>query len=459
MRWPGRAVLAIGLGSAAAGWAADPVEVLPPVSLTVEDAPTAPAVDAKATEPKPKEPAAEPQAPKPDRDVDRKPTVQLRGRFEADALGVTQSLANRLTIGDLESATGFRRARIGAQGTYGEQLRWVAEFDFADGDVRFDDVYAGLSGLPVPGELRVGHFWEPFGLEGQIGSNHFPFLERSPAIALDPGLNWGVALFAHTPDQTATFAAGIFRAGSDRVGRQQSEDPGLAYTARATWLAYHHGTDDPDTLVHVGAAASRRSPPDGVVAFQPDPQSTLLQAGESPLPPFIQGVTIPSQHVWLANLEMATAAGPAWAMAEWRIAAIDQTDAGGLTFWGWYLSAGYFLTGEHRRYDRARGTFDGVRVINPVYRLDDAAGCAPCGWGAWELVARVAYLDLADPDLPRAPNGLPAGAEAWTFTAGVNWYLTDFARLMLDCTQFRTRPPVGRWSGGTLFGGRFAVFW
>ncbi|HKB03700.1 MAG TPA: porin, partial [Gemmataceae bacterium] len=318
MRWPGRAVLAVALGWAAAAWAADPVEVLPPVALTVEDAPKAPSVDAKATEPKPKELAAKPEAPKPERESDGKPTVKLRGRFEADALGVTQSLANRLTVGDLQSATGFRRARVGAEGTYGERLRWVTEFDFADKNVRFDDVYAGLAGLPVPGELRVGHFWEPFGLEGPMSSNYQPFMERSLVNALGPGLNWGVGLFTHSPDEAATFAAGVFRAGSDRVGRQLSEDPGLAYTARATWLPYHDGTNDPNTLIHVGAAASRRSPPNDMIAFQPEPQSSLLQAGESPLPPFIQGVTIPAQRVWLANLEAAAVAGPMWAMSEWR---------------------------------------------------------------------------------------------------------------------------------------------
>src|SRR5262249_32690159 len=150
---------------------------------------------------------------------------------------------NQLAVGDFENATGFRRARLGAQGRLGEAFHWVTELDFADGNVQLTDVYGGLGGLPGPGGGRGGHFLEPFCLEVQISSNHFPFMEASPAAAFDPAWNWGVALFAHTPDETATFAAGVFRPGSDRVGRSFTQGAELAYTARATWLPYHDGAD------------------------------------------------------------------------------------------------------------------------------------------------------------------------------------------------------------------------
>src|SRR5262245_29639697 len=62
-----------------------------------------------------------------------KPLIELRGRIHADAIGVAQSARDKAIIGDVPSATGFRRARLGAQGTIGEQIDWVAEFDFAGG--------------------------------------------------------------------------------------------------------------------------------------------------------------------------------------------------------------------------------------------------------------------------------------------------------------------------------------
>src|SRR5262249_42888441 len=109
--------------------------------------------------------------------------------------------------------------------------------------------------------------------------------------------------------------------------------------------------------------------------------------------------------------------------------------------------------------DRARGTFGAVRVAEPVYRTDDKTVGLHGGPGAWEVVTRVGYLDLSDPNLPHASDGLPTGGDVLTAVVGWNWYLTDFMRLMVDYTHFRTRSPIGRWSDGDLFGARFAVFW
>src|SRR5262245_34159342 len=44
-----------------------------------------------------------------------KPVFELRGRINTDAILVNQSARNQAIIGDIENATGFRRARLGAQ--------------------------------------------------------------------------------------------------------------------------------------------------------------------------------------------------------------------------------------------------------------------------------------------------------------------------------------------------------
>ena len=63
---------------------------------------------------------------------DVKPAIELRGRIQADAILVNQSEKNKEIIGNIQNATGFRRARLGAQGSVGEQVHWIAEFDFAE---------------------------------------------------------------------------------------------------------------------------------------------------------------------------------------------------------------------------------------------------------------------------------------------------------------------------------------
>ena len=104
---------------------------------------------------------------------------------------VAQSAASQAQLGTLQSGYGFRRARIGAQGTVGDSATWVAEIDFANGDFRLRDMYIGLTALPYVQEVKVGYFREPFSLEGTTSSRYLTFLERSPINELDPARELG----------------------------------------------------------------------------------------------------------------------------------------------------------------------------------------------------------------------------------------------------------------------------
>src|SRR5688572_17264037 len=103
MGFPTRVAIGLAIVFATVGRSADPVEILPVVILSAVPEPTV----------------------NPSRPADAKPVVELRGRVEADALAPVQGLANRLAVGDFLNATGFRRARLGAEGTFGEHFRWV----------------------------------------------------------------------------------------------------------------------------------------------------------------------------------------------------------------------------------------------------------------------------------------------------------------------------------------------
>src|SRR5262249_26099840 len=48
------------------------------------------------------------------------PNFKLRGRIEADSITVSQSPKDKLLFGDFQDAVGFRRLRLGAEGTAGE---------------------------------------------------------------------------------------------------------------------------------------------------------------------------------------------------------------------------------------------------------------------------------------------------------------------------------------------------
>jgi phosphate-selective porin OprO/OprP len=107
-------------------------------------------------------------------------------------------------------------------------------------------------------------------------------------------------------------------------------------------------------------------------------------------------------------------------------------------FFGAYGEVGYFLTGETRGYRRGDGTWSRTKVLDPIGKG---------GAGAIQVVARYEYLDLVDDDLVNGPtNNFATGTSALaalnsrlgrggtqaSYLVGVNWYLNDYLRLMLN---------------------------
>ena len=386
------------------------------------------------------------------------PAVKLRGRIEVDAVMVVQSEASKALLGDLQNGYGFRRARLGAQGTVGSSALWVAEIDFAGGDVQLRDMFVGLTALPGVRQVRVGHFREPFSLEGATSSNFITFLERSPLNQLDPTRNWGVAGYWWPDGERLTFALGAFRDDTTSAGLSVGDDDAWAVTTRLTWLPVYEDRGGAYRLVHVGAAFSQRRPAGGVVQYNLDPQSNLLMVPDNPPSPFLPGVDVPASGQQLYNLQAAGIRGPLSIQGEWFGSAIQQKGAGVVFLHGFYAYASYFLTGEHRGYDRQRGAFDRVAVRRPLVRSE---GAPASGFGAVELAARFAVADYASGNLPvpSAPARAIPGAVVYEATFGVNWYLNDHTRVMANYTL--AVPDVGGYPALPVhvFGLRTAIYW
>ena len=81
---------------------------------------------------------------------------------------------------------------------------------------------------------------------------------------------------------------------------------------------------------------------------------------------------------------------------------LDLHDGSDPTFDGWYVTAGWVVTGEHRPYDRKAGY---ARRILPSGH-----------WGAVEIIGRYGRVDLTDGPVE---GGFMDGW--WT---GVNWWAT-----------------------------------
>lgn len=385
-----------------------------------------------------------------------KPTIRLRGRIEAEAVMAAQSAASQAAIGDLQNGYGFRRVRLGAQGNIEDSTSWVSEVELAGGNVRLRDVFVGLDAIPWFSQIRIGHFREPYNLEGMTSSNFITFMERSPPNVLSPVRNWGVCGYWWTDDELILYSLGVFRDGTNNSGQSTGDDDNWAYTTRLTGLPIYEPDGDVFQLVHVGTAFSQRVPPNGVISFTPGGVSNLLTVEDNPGSPYLPVVNIPANDYQLYNLQAAWVRGPLSFQTEWSAAVVQQTDAGVVFVHGMYVYGSYFLTGEHRTYNRTRGSFDQVDVLLPVTRVRSGR---PRGRGALELAGRFSYLDFNSSSMPLDVNGTPAATNLCELTAGVNWYLNSYTRMMFDYTAGMPNKIGFGTTVASIFGIRAAIFW
>ena len=98
--------------------------------------------------------------------------------------------------------------------------------------------------------------------------------------------------------------------------------------------------------------------------------------------------------------------------------------------WGGYIYASYFLTGEHREYNKQYAAFGRIHPLENFWWVD--SDCEDCnyGHGAWELAARFSYLDYDQAGLTAIP--FDSRGELTNFTLGVNWYWSPHIRMMFN---------------------------
>ncbi len=306
-------------------------------------------------------------------------------------------------VGELDDGTEFRRARLYLSGTIYDNTEFKLQFDFADGDSDFKDVYLGLRNVPVVGSVRVGHFKEPFSLEELTSSNYITFMERSLVTTFAPARNTGIMLRNHMLDKRMTWAAGFFR-DTDDFG-EGSGGRNYNVTARLTGLPWYE--DKGEKLLHLGVAYTHKNFEDDMVRFRARPEAHLSHR-------FVDTGDFSADFADIIGVEAASVLGPFSVQGEFVQAFLESRVNGDPAFWAASLQASYFLTGEHRPYKRETASFSRVKPLRN-YGEDG-------GWGAWEVGARYSYLDLNDAGID--------GGRLRDFTLGLNWYLNPNIRMM-----------------------------
>lgn len=297
-----------------------------------------------------------------------------------------------------------RRATLGLEGQFNSDWSFEVGYGFADdGEIRpsdgeFRDVTLEYEGWSA-GDVTLGQFKIPFGLEEATSSNDISLIERSlPVDAFAPSRRMGVGF---TRERHAySVRAMVF--GSSISGKDRGRGAAVRFT-----LAPVHTRD---TVVHFGVAAVTEKP-HGEVDFDTTPESRVADVDL-----VNTGDLIGVDRINRLGLEGAWRSGPYSVQAEWMRASIkrdgERSDA---NLDGWYVAGSWVLTGESRPYEG--GEFKGVEPGGPG--------------GAWELTLRYSRINLDDDDV--------RGGKEHNVTVGLNYYLSEHVRVMLNYIQVHSR--------------------
>ncbi|MGK7344937.1 MAG: OprO/OprP family phosphate-selective porin [Candidatus Nitrospinota bacterium M3_3B_026] len=327
--------------------------------------------------------------------------IKVGGRLMNDWawLSADDELKSEETV--WESGTEFRRARLYVGGHIHENVKFKVQYDFAGGDADFKDAYIALTKISGIGQLKVGRFKQPFGLEELTSSKYITFMERAMAIeAFAPSRQSGLLIGSSAWDKRLTWALSTYRI-TDGYGEDYGDND-MNYAARITVLPWKSG----DNLVHLGAAYTAIKPNGDTVRFRSRPEIHLAPMR------LADTHSINSDSVGLLGVEAAAVFGPASLQGEFISANVSNLDGEDASLSGYYVFGSFFLTGESRPYKK--GAFGRVK---PNSNFGSGAG-------ALEAALRFSSVDLED--------GGIEGHEVTTVTAGVNWYLNPNTRVMLN---------------------------
>jgi phosphate-selective porin OprO/OprP len=368
------------------------------------------------------------------------PTIQVNGVFQADVGFFSQSAANVATYGRIQDGADFRRARLSAKGSVSETTNYFFQMDFGFfGRPTFTDVWLETTDLPVLGNVRIGQWKQPFSLEVVSSFRYTTFMERSLLFqAFTPFRHLGIGFYDHSEDLRYTWAASMFRTGQDQFGGSISTNGGWGTAERVTWLPWWDEPSNGEGYLHLGLGHFYNSPPRDLVNFRTIPEIYIGEnapgaPGTSGQPepglfngtPFFAatGPKVVSQYNVFGG-ELLWVRGPWSLQSEAMLSYVQQRNGTEATLPGAYGQIGYFLTGEHRPYDRKAGAIDRVIPHENFFRVRTTDDCVATGMGAWEVAARISWIDLTDQDI--------VGGEVVDGTLGVNWYWNPFTKIVFN---------------------------
>jgi phosphate-selective porin OprO/OprP len=386
---------------------------------------------------------------------DKKHSMALTGRVHFDYRDIsgydnshdpdTTSIADQFEV---------RRARIGVKGKFYDDIGYEIVTNLVGSNSNLVDTAWVNLGWFKPVQFQFGRFKQPMSLEEMTSSNIIPFAERSFVNALVPTKKLG-AMVHGEPKEGFVYGLSVYQNGFNETNNEDDgKFVGGRVAANIAKLA-----DWKDSVLHVGVAGY-----DGEWAVKPT--TTSQNSASSTTRSTIIGFRTEGRglsNIFRAQIsgdnaaatpggtatdearieqraggiELAGSYGPFRVQGEYVKANFDATyddvDAADNAqvkgdVKAWYASATWLLTGETYADFYKGGAWGGVKPKNP-FSLETGKGK-----GAWEVALRYSKFDASDIDVVDAGRGsrVQGTDEADAYTLGLNWYLNNNLRFMLD---------------------------
>ncbi|MGH6734521.1 MAG: OprO/OprP family phosphate-selective porin [Methyloceanibacter sp.] len=397
--------------------------------------------------------------------TDGKFKFKVRGRLQTDYNGIDQD-ESITGEGDI-SAVEIRRARIGVEGVVFYDWKYKFEIDFAGGDAAIKDAYIAYANWAnwEKSEIIVGNFKTANSMEQLTSSRFITFLERAAftdAFFLDRQIGAGIwAGNEHWSFQTGYYGATPIEENGI-PGQENFDTDQTAFTIRGTVAPINNDT----AVVHLGGSWRHRD-----AGTLRDCGATLCVGGPNALFQYrARGADLHLADRFVDTpqfadsddmfvLEGAVVWKSLYAVGEYS--QIEANSAKSIadnidpTYDGWYVEAGWFITGEMRPYAADEGVWERIKPKNPFY---GGSG----GWGAWQLAGRYDVIDLSDKAAAIANFGVVncnECGEQKTWLLGLNWWATDYTAIKLQVSQSEIEGGVNDGAEITGVGVRAQVDW
>lgn len=361
-------------------------------------------------------------------------SLRLRGLVQGDA---------RFYFDDANAATDkflLRRARLIFEGKFSERFNYVVQPEFAGSTVSILDAYVNTAITPAV-NVQVGRFKTPVGLE-QLQSDPVAFFnERSIATNLAPNRDVGVQLFGSVAQQRLGYQVSVTNGvidGGNSTPAGDNNEGDFTFAARLFATPF---VNDKDSVLKglgfglAGATGNYRGTTSATLlnAYRTDGQQNFF-AYRTNAAPTAANTTVANGTATVLSPQAYYYYGPLGVLAEYFHSTADLSIGSGATLnarevtnTAYNLSVGYVLTGEESSF----------RGVTPKTAFNPSKGT----WGAFEVVARVAHVDIGNEaffDPAGAAISLAAlnnASEVTSYGLGLNWYLSKTVRAGFDVFQ------------------------